>query len=204
MDVLEFIASLVKSLAWPAALVVALYLMRSSVAKLFESLAKRIQTGNIRVEGAGWKALVSESLEDANEALEQIPDVNLRSTAAEKPTRVLSNDLEVLAVKDPESAVLKCWELVEQSLRDYASRHNFRDPDAHPKRLIALLPVEGTLDRDAAVALNRLFTIRSVAAHDFDELQHIWSPPTRINRADALGFVTTASRLIAYLDSTPE
>ncbi|MDQ5822243.1 MAG: hypothetical protein M3540_12455 [Actinomycetota bacterium] len=106
---LEFIASIIGSLAWPAAFVVALAVFRTPLGKLIE-----------RIKGARFKGVEF----DLTEVQEEIEAADLPEPAPDQAAQAART--EALARVDPRSAVISAWIPVETELRLLSEQHELR------------------------------------------------------------------------------
>jgi len=172
MDWKSFIASIVRSLAWPAIIGVFLYLLRDDL----PALIRRIK--NASVAGAKF---------EFNEALDKFRQER-EVTAIEKSSPVAKVQIEPasldLAEKFPEAAVIRSFQSVEallleaRNLLDLAPRSNLLT-------VVRKLVERGGLDSEAEVLFRNLQVARNAAAH-------AGSQSTRISPGEALDFMEQA------------
>lgn len=156
MSVLEFIATLVKALAWPVVVLVAVVLFRDKLADLLTGSMKRLKVGPIEAE---WDRTLSE----AQVELEQPGVPSLDDPAVPVDTR---RDLAQLANLAPAAAVMEGYANIERALRQLLE-------DAEDERalrtgasgLARLAVKQGLLNEETARAIEGLGVLRNLAAH---------------------------------------
>lgn len=175
MDFLTFLSNAISTLAWPAVVVYALYLLRNKLGDLADRL--RELSGP-----AGTKMTFSEGLTKATEKVEEIKVIEARDN---KPIEGGANqtytvgseakgEVAPLAAEDnryldlttnhPEAAVLYAFKEVEDALLEYHRAY----PKARSRSLIAI--VNGLIDTEVlspsyGELFTRLTSTRNAAVH---------------------------------------
>jgi hypothetical protein len=149
----EFIASLVDSLAWPAAVAIAVVVLRRQLGTLLEGSVKRLKAGPLEVEY--WEKTAIAAAE---------------SVAIAAPASVQYDDeiqrLMTLADWMPNDAVIESFKLVENELDAIVKENDFVPPrNAPPGRLADELAGAGVITQESATAIRGLATLRDLAAH---------------------------------------
>lgn len=159
MDTTQFIASLVSSLAWPAAVMVLVILLRHRISELFEQLPRRVRAGPLEIE---WDRAVA------------VTAAGLVAPRHERPAVLPAEDLadlSPLAETYPGAAVLDAAARVEGALR---ARFEAADVDVPPNRGmrdLARRAVDARLiDAETARTIDGLTILRNLAAHGRDEV----------------------------------
>jgi hypothetical protein len=158
MSELQFIASLVNSLAWPLVVLVIAVVFRTKITDLLSGGVKRLKAGPIEVE---WDRTLSE----ARVELDQ-PGAPLEAQGDRGP---VSTELAELTRISPRAAVIEGFARVEQALHE-----KLKDVDNDGKmRLgaagLARLGAEHNLVNEETVrAIEGLATLRNLAAHGRD------------------------------------
>lgn len=159
----EFVASLVGSLAWPIAVVTAIALLRTQLAKLLEGRVKRLQVGPASIEY--WEDTVDQV--ELNVAAFEPSAVHAGGGSALTDYGDELARLREIAEETPIVAVNDAFRLVDSELRNVAREARWEDADQRPvRRLLHDLDERQFLPRETAVAVMGLITLRNVAAHD--------------------------------------
>lgn len=112
MDVFEFVASLVKSLAWPAAVVIIAIIFRRPIRRLFDRMAKRV--GKM-TEVRAWK-LRAKFAEKTTQVNQEIAD----EASAIDPPIAPSDDTADYSGESPREIVMLAWMDLEENLAQAA------------------------------------------------------------------------------------
>lgn len=172
MGVLEFIASIIGSVAWPIAAVIIALAFRKQIAGLLNKI-RRFSWGDTSVE-------LAEQLDKVETASQSIP-VSDYNPGPPDPTDRFQSLLDI----SPSAAILDSWTAVERLLRDIGKQHNY-DPG------IATIPIQiaRQLHRDKLISdsifemVRDLRGIRNAAAHERD-----------VNPSDAYRFKELADKV---------
>jgi hypothetical protein len=159
MSALEFISSIVKSLAWPATIITIAVLLKPEIVALLRRLRRAKVSSSEFDFVEGIQAVEKAAEEAAGEA-------NL--TAADRGER--SDDrLVALADELPRGAIVAGWLSVEQEMRQFAKSVGAAVPaHATGTRLIAALRRTEEVTPAIIELLDRLRVIRNTATHDVD------------------------------------
>lgn len=156
MSILQFIASLASSLAWPLVVLAIATLFRVKIAELLSGGVKRLKAGPIEVE---WDRTLSETRVE----LDQPGVPSLETEGAPGP---VSEDLADLARISPTAAVVEGYARVEHALREKLADI---DDDAKLKvggaGLARLAAKHGRINDETARAVEGLAILRNLAAH---------------------------------------
>jgi hypothetical protein len=180
VDTRQFIASLVNSLAWPAAVVVLLFVFRQRITELFEQLPKRLKAGPLEVEWDRAVAVTATGLVAPRQ-----------ERVALTPTEDLA-DLAPLTEAAPRAAVLDAASRVEAALRARFESSDVEVPPSPGLRNLARRARDaGLVEVETARSIEGLGVMRDLAAHTRDEVT-----PER-----AREFLTLADAVIYQLDA---
>lgn len=156
MDGLQFISSIVGSLAWPGAVVWLAFLLRAPLAKLIPRV-RGLKYGDLHVD-------IAEQIEAAKEQVQSNPETPEVETA-EPPMSFKS-----LALADPRAAVLSAWLPVEIELNQIAAKSGFNlRPGMPALKQLKVLQEMGILDSFMVQTLVNLRRIRNTAVHITDD-----------------------------------
>lgn len=159
MDWLQFIASLIGSLAWPAVVLAAVVLLRRPLAALLP-LLRRLKYKDIEVE---FDREVRELRDEAAAVLPPLPRA--------VPSTVPENALLELASVSPRAAVVEAWLRVESAARRAIERRGVRPESGQALaglQLTRTLRHAEILDNSARAVLDRLRMLRNQAVHAHD------------------------------------
>lgn len=161
MSTLEFVESLVQSLAWPVAVLVMVFMFRVQIARLLTSQMRRVKAGPIEVE---WDRQLSE----AQVELEQ-PGV--ASTDGTAPMGPISEELESVARVSPAAAVMEAHARVERELRRLLQEAGAAEADlkAGAAGLARSAVKRGLVTEETARAVEGISILRNLAAHGHAE-----------------------------------
>lgn len=193
MDVLGFIASIIESLAWPAALVILLLTLQSPIRKLLRDLT-RFRYGDVEIDfGREIR-----SLEDqAKTAGLRLPEKPVERKPKTRDSNQIVADSRRLAAEFPEPAVGLAWTAVEHELMQAVLRlaisADYPRHDA-PAKNIALLNDLEYLDRTTCKVLDGMRTLRNAAVHGVIEV-------SRISPDEAGEFIDLAEAVMEKLKS---
>ncbi len=149
MDWLQFFASIAGSLAWPAAVVIIVAMMRKPVAGLIP-FVRTLKYKDLQID-------LGEQLEAVKEKVE----ASGQSKEPEEPQPVY---LELARI-DPRAAVLSAWVPVELAIKDLAMKRGAMTVGAPIAALTKRLHAAGEFDDTTYEALAKLRAIRNEAAH---------------------------------------
>jgi hypothetical protein len=163
MDWLEFLASVIGSLAWPAAIAFIVYLLREPIRKVIPGLRK-----------FGFAGLEAEFGERVQEAA--VMAASTQTLADVTPGTALVTELGPEIATAPRAAVIEAWLAVERELEALAERVDIDRRADHrwtPAPLVRELVGQEVLDPITASVILDLRNARNLAAHDQSfELEH--------------------------------
>ena len=187
MNWMEFIAAIVRAVAWPAVLIVAIVLLRKPLAGLVP-LLRHLKYKELELEFA---QRVQGAREEAEATL-----APLATPAARVPE---VDSLLQLAAESPRLAVVGAWRLVESSAHRACAALGVPVERGRPfagLELTYALRREGVLDDATLSMMNRLRSLRNQAAHG-EEFS--------VDEASAREYVRLAEALAQRIDGkTPE
>ncbi|QKT02808.1 hypothetical protein HUS23_02770 [Ectothiorhodospiraceae bacterium 2226] len=179
MDWLTFISQLVKSLAWPIAVVVIAVVLREEVGRLLSKIT-RIRHNDTEVEFRHELAAAKK------EAEKVLPDY--------KNTTYLKSQSSQLAKLSPRGAIIEAWLSIEGALLKYAERHGIevkKDKPFTMRELHFHTLDYGSLGKGVFEMLGRLRRTRNEAVHLSD---------AQIDEDSAQEYVELASRVIQRIE----
>lgn len=190
MNLFEFIATLISSLAWPVTVVFIAIIFRSSLNKIVISLTK-----------LRWKdlELEFEKLELSSKALPEI----IKDKAIPENERLIYSSLEEqiedIAPRSPEGAILIAWAAVESALSSAVARLSI-SPDSPSYRSfshnIDCLREYTELKADA-VTINILMELKNLR----NQVTHRINKQYEISVAQVLLYGKTAEKIIRILQN---
>jgi hypothetical protein len=160
---LGFVASLVQSLAWPAALVAIVIFLRKPIrAVLSQALLRRVKAGPVEVEFDQLQAEVREELARSPE-LSEVPV----PTSAQS----LREELSRLAEISPASAVMEAFRQIEYRLIEMLDSSGTPPDRTMGSRGLARLARErGLISDETLAAIDGLAVLRNLTAHSGGEI----------------------------------
>lgn len=158
MGWLEFIARIVEALAWPAAIVFAMWLWRSHLARLIR-LVRSMRYKEFEVN-------FGEALGEAEEEAGESVWLSKTYSDTERPTKANELDKEFLdlAERYPDAAILRSWSILEGTLRNIAAKHNYPEPKIMMK-LRMDNAADGKPDESLLAVISHLRRIRNAVVH---------------------------------------
>ncbi len=186
---MEFVASLVGSLAWPVAVVVLLVVFRPVLAELAAGGVKRWKAGPSGVEVEYWDR---ETTEVKATIREQLADGERPPALAGGP---LSEELADVIATSPSAAVVEAFSRIEIELRrivDGASVATDNEVARMSARLLSLVALDHDLiTAESASGIEGLAVMRNLAAHG--------AANTELDQARALEFVHLTDAILFAL-----
>jgi hypothetical protein len=161
MDTKQLVASLVGSLAWPVAVVMISLVFREQIASLLRAPLKRLKAGPSGVE-LEFDLGLAKAVTSAEAAV--TPELPPRSAARSS----IMEDLERLARKHPQAAVLDAASRLEHQLRERLRAVGDGDGAASERGLIWLArraAGRGLIREDLVPLVGEVATLRNLAAH---------------------------------------
>lgn len=181
MDLLTFIAELVKALGWPVAVVIIVLVLRRPIAALIP-LLQRLKYKDLELE-------FGRAVEEIKaEAVHELPP---STTHKALPTGT-EERITKLAEISPRAAVLEAWRTVENLLMQIAQRRLPPDEGGKliPYKTISLLERDETLSPGLGSLLRDLRGLRNQAAH---------APDFALSLESALEYASLAERAVQQL-----
>lgn len=192
-SVLDFIASLIDSLAWPVAVVVIAIVLRRPISGLIKAI-RTLSFGDARAEFG----------EEMNSAEAKAEVLKTEAATSGEPIVPLdqqvlkSGDMSIatpfprfekLAVAAPSAAILEIWSVIYRELNKAATAHGIKARNA--KGVIDQLALRGVLDSLVVSLLNDLRVMRNSAAHS--------APDQPMTVADAIRYRDAANAVLPAL-----
>jgi hypothetical protein len=178
MGLLEFIASLVKSCAWPFVVGFVVYLFRKEIKPLLPYARLRLKHNDTEVDIR---------LEMAKETAEQLP----QSESLPPPTKEETERFNKVASVSPRAAILESWLQVEEALTSLAETAGLpTDRGRSPLFQMRWLRSNEIIDPPTASVLDDLRSVRNRIVHDLS-----FEPSMR----EAIGFRDLAEQCVAAL-----
>jgi hypothetical protein len=154
MTWLQFFTSVIGSLAWPAAVVIALFVVRTHLGQLFERLLELHLPG-------GTKAVFRDALAKGSEVIKQIEMPQQQETT-------LTPKKEITAVasgeRDPLVMIIQAYAEVEERLKVVRERLHIR-PIYGPKFVMDVLKNRNLVAPEVVELFDSLRAARNSAAH---------------------------------------
>lgn len=167
MDLLTFIATIVGSIAWPAALLATVFMIRRPLAELLPGI-RRLKYKDLEVD-FGKELEKIEAVMDTVEVGAQ-PTCELPAEVQPEPLpKTRAELLDKLAELSPNAAILESWRNVERTLDYYFRSRSIKRP-------VSGQAISGHLDYDPnfppqlVSAYQELRHLRNRAAHDRENL----------------------------------
>lgn len=182
MNWLDFFASVIGSLAWPAVLVGLLYFLRQPIKDLLP-LVGRLKYKEFELE---FQRRVDEVSADVGEELQM-------ATPNAEPSNADLNKYAALADTSPRAAVLEAWLSVEAAALGTARRLGWQAPSSKASNgsfAMKFLERHPALDRGIVGLLRELRSLRNQAAH---------APDFALSKGAAIEYGLSASRVATYL-----
>ncbi|MGH9226848.1 MAG: hypothetical protein ACRD2W_24375 [Acidimicrobiales bacterium] len=191
MSWLEFVASVVGSLAWPVTLAVVVVVLRAPLVGALSAPVKRWKAGPSGVEVEYWE----QALSAARAELEQGDGL---PSSATPPREIRDHDslreeLERLAEVSPSAAVVESFGRIEAELRSMLAGEDAADR-LGANALARLARRRGLITGETLNAIEGLGVLRNLAAH---------GRPTDLDARRAVEFVALADAVLFALGSKP-
>jgi hypothetical protein len=166
---LAFIASLVQSLAWPAAVVVIVVFLRKPIrAALRHALLRRVKAGPVELEFDQLQAEVREELARSPELTEAQAPAPASQAA---PATSLREELSTLAELSPAAAVMEASKRIEYRLSEMLDGSGESSPRRLGTRALARLARErGLISDETLAAIDGMSVLRNLVAHSRDDI----------------------------------
>jgi hypothetical protein len=178
MDWLQFISSLVQSLAWPIAIILVFYLLRAELSALIPRVEK-LKYKEFEIELKMAQVEISTDKENKD-----IPHTEIK----------IENSLESLAGLSPRAAILESWLALEtlahkRAALEVAPGEFWR---IKPHALGEELNRKGVLNTSEANAFNHLRELRNKAVHLSENI---------FERSEAIEYIEIANKLIQKINA---
>jgi hypothetical protein len=199
-----FIASLVKSLAWPVAALIMVILLRAQIAGVITALGERVTNALQKVSGPGFALEFAKGAEEVSRAAEQLTAATEQATEPRTaaPGQFYARErLLKLAELEPRAAVFAAFGEIEDALRRAAERTmglKGQPPPGFfsPQAVADELAKRGILDPTSFRALSELISLR-------DRLASYTDQPISIEAAK--NYVEAVTAMVWVLDTlSPE
>jgi hypothetical protein len=189
LDWLTFFSTDIKSLAWPTAAIIALFVLKRQIADLLRALGNRLLTA----KGGGFEFTFGERVDQVEESLpaQELKEITVSLSGSgrlEADAQRIENISE-LARLPPPYIVSQAWLRLEQAIRenlDYILTTDARRP-LPPLAYLKLAREQGLVSEDEEPAIHRLREMRNLAAHSVDP---------GISMTDALRYQDIADAII--------
>lgn len=191
MDWRQFIADLVKALAWPVTTVVLAALFRDQIGRALLSLT-RLKYKDLELDfGRELKQLEKEA-----KAIDIQPRLQKSVAPGKRDSSELLREAEQLARAFPEAAVAVAWQDVEDELMQAVMRLAI-SPDSpaylSSVKIAQLLREQGAIDTPTFNLLNRMRNLRNMAVHG--------GRRASVATDEALEFISLARGIVERLKS---
>ena len=163
MDKLEFFSSIIKSVAWPAVLLIIVVLLRKPIIKILSNLHK-VTYNNLEMDFTNKLEEIEVTLED-----KQLPEVNNQFNNTD-------SEIKTVAEISPAASITMSWSMVEKEIMSTVKRIAISPdypPYNSPLKNINLLKESGTIDLDTLNSLNELRELRNKAVHGHMSVEKI-------------------------------
>ncbi len=177
MDGLQFVSSIVASLAWPAAVVIIVIVLRKSIAGVLDGPVKSLKVGPGGVELEKWDRAAAEVRSEVGPPPapgEEIGPVRVTEAGPPpepEPAFGLREELQSVAEAAPRAAVVEAFGRIERQLRSMVGLVVANAPLTMGGRALARLALEhGVINDETFKAIDGLSVMRNLAAHGADDL----------------------------------
>jgi len=151
MSWMEFLSSLVGSLAWPVAAVIIACLFRSQISGLLD-----------KVRTITW----GDKIVDFGQKLDEIENASSEGPPPEKAERTSDDRFDRLLAISPAAAVIDAWNTVEAILFHIADARGYDiAPPRRTMEVIRAMERDGVISEPTAHTLHELRSLRNAAAH---------------------------------------
>ncbi len=192
MDWLGFVASLVKSLAWPTVVVFAMFVFKTQLAALAADLLSRLTHAEVAGAKLDFTAKANHAKSEVAASLgKEIERRKAQQLTGTTPRVPEAEPVEVPADEEPTYAVLTAWERVGGIVRDLGGTASSREGWSLPRTRSTTTIVRELYKRDVVDgayvnAIQSLAELRNAAAHS----------ALRLDRDAAVAYVSAANELI--------
>jgi len=192
-DWLQFIASVVGSLAWPVAAVVVIALLRRPLSRVIESLHRV----SFRGINADFGQVVAKLELQADEA--KIPpavEMPNGATHFQRNDQTVGANAEIAAMAaiSPEAAVVRAWLEIEHAATDALLRVGYpkKVQEVYAARKIMLLREGGYIDQETYRIITSIRNLR-------DKITHAVGERENLNYEEAMDYARLALRMAQRL-----
>ena len=164
MDSLTFISNIIKSLSWPTAIVIGIFVLRQQIIELLKVLGDRIKTA----KAGGFEVTFGERVDKLEDRLPL--NSAIKADTIEETKRII--DISDFSHLPPPYIVSQAWLKLEQAIRD-----SVNPPKVSASQISRPLPQttylkiareQGLLSDDEMPAVRDLRDLRNLAAHSVD------------------------------------
>ncbi len=191
MDWLQFISSVIGSLAWPLAAVALGFMFREQVRKLLDKMKSLKAPGGIE---ASFSEEVAKVAEETKQVVEAAPPEFDPIQGLDHPAPQEESDRLWALLKDrPAALIVDAWRDVEKVMLDLiATKGTYVKPieSKNPASWSRALERDGTIDTKTSHLIHELRTLRNRVAHARD-----WEPSVD----DAMDYYRSAKTVTGVL-----
>ena len=184
MNGLAFIASLVHSLAWPAAIAVAVIVLRRPIGIALGRGVRRLRAGPVEVE-------FDQELAEVRQELRRSPEL---AAGPQRMPDSLGYELAKLTEVSPRAAVLEAYARIEARLTELLAETGTDAPRTSGLVLARLARDKGLISDVTVSAVDGLAVLRNVTAH---------SATDEIGTERARDYVTLADAVLYAMRAKP-
>lgn len=190
MKTLEFILGVIEATAWPAVVLVAVFLLRKPLASILLALTK-LRYKDLELDFGRELRELGQQADKAHLVTEQTRE----SRGGPKEPAELLDEAEQLAEEFPEPAVAVAWSAVESALIEAAESHAGSDQHRRfsPSRNMKFLADSNILDKRTLELLHGMQRLRNVAIHER------WNAFGGISTGEAYEFIRLARGICGRL-----
>jgi hypothetical protein len=153
---MAFVASLVRSLAWPVGIAVGIFIVRRPLGLALSRGIRRVRAGPVEVE-------FDNELDEVRQELRRSPEL----AAADEPTLEagVSVELARLAVASPRAAVLEAFATIERRLSELLLEAGIAVGRPTGRSMARLAHENRLISDETLSAIDGLSVLRNLAAH---------------------------------------
>ena len=200
MDALQFVASLVSSLAWPTLVLAVVLILRKAIADLVGRVVEAEAFG-VKAKFDPKRAAPSVALAKAEAEASSAASTSARAGVAEargqawdatvRVRESLASNLAALARKDPSAAVLLAYAEIEKALRQRMTDAKVAGVEKLSNdKLVEVALRKGVISFQTADAIRGVLVLRNLAAHGGD-----------VDAAKALDYLALADAVIFAIET---
>lgn len=181
MDALTFIAKLIEALAWPLAVVIVAWTLRTELRALLR-LVKKVKAGPVEAE-----------FDRELHFLRTETETEKPSTVVTPAIRAQTDSLLELAARHPRASILEAWRLIEFAMLRLANSRDLLPSieKVAPHHVVRVISKERVLSNEELALYYDLRSLRNQAAHavDFDP-----------SETAAIDYIKLAQKLLDAID----